>query len=542
MQYLAEVQKTQGFVGAKSALKLLARNANDNWQPVPNEQIIPTDVSITRDYKDGQLVLADIVGNNQVQSLQDATRRIITSLQSLSRVQDKYRAAEDEIEQWKQNLQYQAQELHRREQELEQRELELENLETIRQELEKAQQELLEREEQFLKQVQEFEAKGKALGEEQLRELFTLCDRLDHAINNPSAGVREALQILYERQNILTGFWHELETLRGQIQAQEDQLNAAIAQLQSKRQQWEQAQTLVVELQTEVKIQERLLQVHEQQQRFTQLQLATQEELYERMARVVESMGGSVIPDSVDPEEVKRLEAMSVEELASKVAAEQASYDRNCSFLAMQEEEEADLEGQIAELRSQIEAEKDFAKRIEMEAQLSELQEQYDSQEESLSGQRLSLQHQQTMLNLMKSILEHKQGQVSADDSLQVMTAMLEQIEDQKRQLAEELRRLEGQVNAIRSHYQKQQEQLKQHQQRQQQVWQSLQTEQEELLAKSRSLGAVASRVATQEAILRPVQDIVDALRPRLENATAYEELQQTVHQLRQFLEGLAQR
>ncbi len=542
MQYLAEVQKTQGFVGTKSALKLLARNANDNWQPVPNEQIIPTDINVTRDYKDGQLVIADIVGNNQVQSLQDATRRIITSLQSLSRVQDKFRAAEEEIEQWKQNLQFQAQELHKREQELEQRELELENLEAIRQELEKAQQEFVEREEQFLKQVQEFEARGKALGEEQLRELMALCDRLENATSHGHTEVTEALHIIYERQNILTGFWQELETFRGQIHAQEEHLNNAIAQWQAKRQQWEEAQNLLIELQAEVKVQERLLQVQEQQHRFAQLQLSAQEELYQQLARVVESMGGAVVPDSVDPEEVKRLEAMSVEELTNKVAAEQASYDRNYSFLAMQEEEEADLEGQIAELRSQIQAEKDFAKKIDMEAQLAALQEQYDSQEESLSGQRANLQQQLTMLNLMKAILDRKQGNTSDEDALQVMTAMLEQIEEQKRQLGEEVRRIAEQVNAIRSHYQRQQEQLRQQQQQQQQVWRSLQTEQEELLAKSRSLGAVMSRVATQEEILRPVQDIVDAVRPKLEHATTSNELQQIVQQLRQFLQSLAER
>jgi len=546
VQYLAEVQKTQGFVGAKSALKLLARNTNDNWQPVPNEQIIPTDGNTTRDYKDGQLVLADITSNNQVQSLQDATRKIVNSLQSLSRVQDKIRSAEDEIEQWKQNLQFQAQELHRREQDLERREIELENLEAIREELERAQQEFLEREEQFLKQVQEFEAKGKALQAEQLQELMSLCDRLDsgiHHSNHTRSAIADALQIIYERQNTLTGLWQELETLRGQIQAQEDHLNSAIAQLQVKRQQWEQAQTMVIELQTEVTVQERLLQVHEQQQRFTQLQLTAQEELYQQMARVIESMGGSVVPDFCDPEEVKRIEAMSVEELSAKVAAEQSSYDRNSAFLAMQEEEAADLEGQLAELRSQIQVEKDFAKKIEMEADLSSLQEAYDSQEESLSGQRLSLQHQLSMLNLMKSILERKQGNISGNDSLQALTAMLGQVEDQKHRLTQELQRLEGQISVIRGHYQRQQDQLRQQQMQQQQALQALSSEQDELIVKSRTFGTLASKVATQEAILHPVQAIVDGVRPTLENAmaNANSDLQAVAQQLRQLLQSLAQ-
>jgi chromosome segregation ATPase len=240
---------------------------------------------------------------------------------------------------------------------------------------------------------------------------------------------------------------------------------------------------------------------------------------------------------------VKRIEAMSVEELSTKVAAEQSSYDRNSSFLAMQEEEAADLEGQIADLRSQMQVEKDFAKKIEMEAELSSLQEEYDSQEESLSGQRLSLQNQLSMLNLMKSILERKQGNITGDDSLQALTVMLGQIEDQKQRLTEEVQRLEGQVSAIRSHYQRQQEQLRQQQLQQQQVLQALQSEQDELIVKSRTLGALVSKVATQEAILRPIQDIVDAVRPTLENARASgnSDLQEVVHQLRQLLHSLAQ-
>ena len=140
MQYLAELQKSQAAfgLGGNSSVRLLARNTGENvWQPISNEQILSVqDSSQAKDFKDGQMVIAEITGSNQVQSIQDASKKIVNILQAFSRSQDKYKSAEEEVEQWKQSLNFQSQELHRREQELEQKELELEHLDTRRQEIE----------------------------------------------------------------------------------------------------------------------------------------------------------------------------------------------------------------------------------------------------------------------------------------------------------------------------------------------------------------------------------------------------------------------
>ncbi|MFN3926285.1 MAG: pilus motility taxis protein HmpF [Pseudanabaenaceae cyanobacterium] len=542
MQYLAEVQKVQGFVGTKTALKLLARNNNDVWQAVPNEQVINTEPNTIKDFKDGQLVIADITGSSQVNTVQDATRKIIASLQSLSRVQDKFRVAEEEIEQWKENLQLQAQELHRREQELEQREIELENLEIIRHEVEKAQLELEENQRRFEALRQELEERGKALANEQLAELLDLCDRLSSSIPDPQLA-RSALAIIYDRQNILNQFWQELDSQRGQVHHQETQLTEYRNHLQARRQQWQQSQAVFAEMKTELKVQERLLQVQEQHRHLVQSQLLTKEDLYQQIATIVESLGGAVASDLLSPEEIERLENMPLEELEAEIQRLEASFHQDASFLTAQEEELADIEGEIAELRSRIEKEKDFAKKLELEAELASLQEEYDFQEESISGQRQTFQRRQEMLNQQKAILERRQNPARSGEVLETMMQCLRQLEEQKVWLSQELQKLDGQIASARNYLQQQQEQLRQREQQHQQEQQQLLAEEQELISRYHSLGELVSRVAVQEAILRPVQDIIDQIRPLLEQMThalGDSDPQHLVGSLRQTLQSVS--
>lgn len=79
MQYLAELQKTQAAfgLGGNSSVRLLARNTGENvWQPITNELVLQVqESSQAKDFKDGQMVIAEIIGSNQVQSIQDASKK-----------------------------------------------------------------------------------------------------------------------------------------------------------------------------------------------------------------------------------------------------------------------------------------------------------------------------------------------------------------------------------------------------------------------------------------------------------------------------------
>lgn len=542
MQYLAEVQKVQGFVGtAKTALKLLARNTNDNWQPITNEQIINTDGSVIKDYKDGQLVIADITGSNQVQTVQDATRRIVTSLQSLSRVQDRFKLAEDEIEQWKQSLQFQAEELHKRETELEERERELEDLHLIREQIEAAQQELLDRQSEFEQMRAELEARGKGLSAEQLAELMQICDQISQSLQSHHS-IESALNIIYDRQNILTGFWQELDHNRQQLQIQESQIYQETNEVKLRREQWHRTEQELIDRQTDLIAKERLLETKAQQKQIMAFQLQVQEEYHQQVARIIAALGGVVAEHMLSPEETQRLESMSLDELTAEIDRLQAEFDSFARFYFAQEEELADIEGEIADLRSQIERETDFAKKIELEAELTALQEEYNFQDESISGQRGAFNQRQAIFNQQKAILERRLGESSSDSVIDDLTPLLSQIDDNRQHLSKGLASITEEIASISAQVQQQRAELDQQLQQNHQLEQMITAQEQELFVKYRTYGEAVSRVAVQEAILRPVQDIIDAIRPLLEQVVRNDSLPDgnaLLEQLRQTLQSL---
>lgn len=145
MLYLAEVQKQRsgfGLGGGKAELKLLAcQRGEHNWSAVPGDDAIP--VEEANKFNDGTLVLVELSASKQVQRIQEAARQLVSILQNFSRLQDKFKDKEEEIEQWKASLTFSSQELNRREMEMQAREEqlaqmedELERLEAQRSEIE----------------------------------------------------------------------------------------------------------------------------------------------------------------------------------------------------------------------------------------------------------------------------------------------------------------------------------------------------------------------------------------------------------------------
>ncbi|MGB6166698.1 MAG: pilus motility taxis protein HmpF, partial [Geitlerinemataceae cyanobacterium] len=165
MQYLAEVQKKSGvFGGGKAELKLLAFQRGESWTAVPGEETIPADEA--GNFNSGALVLAEVNANKQLQGTpKEAGRQIVSILQNYSRLQDKTKTQEEEIEQWKQSLTYQSQELNRREMEMqaqleqfEQMGQELDQLEAKRSEIAASEQESQQLREEMERQQQELES------------------------------------------------------------------------------------------------------------------------------------------------------------------------------------------------------------------------------------------------------------------------------------------------------------------------------------------------------------------------------------------------
>jgi chromosome segregation ATPase len=532
VQYLAELQKTQAAfgLGGNSSVRLLARNTGENvWQSITNEQVLSIqDSSQAKDFKDGQMVIAEITNSNQVQSIQDASKKIVNILQAFSRSQDKYKSAEEEVEQWKQSLNFQSQELHRREQELEHKELELEHLDARRLEIE-------DLESKFAKERSEiehlrnnievergqFEAKAAALTVDQAEHIKTLISQLSTTFTNPDSlrdRISSAIDLLNKRQEILTGFWQSLDDLKNESEKQKNILNKSTEELNIRKNQWQQTQIALADAQAELKAQRGILKLQENNVAMSKVQLDAQVDLYEQTSNAIESFGGVGSMEVLSPEEESRLQSMSIEELESTIKALQADFDKLVNYVSAQEDELAGLEGEIADLQSEVETADQFG-RIELESNKEFAEEQYKLLEDSVSGMRRSMQERLSVLNQQKAILDRRKGLNVEESPVQSLLPLLSQIESQKNRQEQELRKMESQIEAVRNYTQQQQEVLGKQTQDHLQQEQAIRTAEVQQQERIKVVSELLGKINAQEQILRPVQDIVDTLRPQLEAA-----------------------
>ncbi|MFN7394441.1 MAG: pilus motility taxis protein HmpF [Pseudanabaena sp.] len=532
MQYLAELQKTQAAfgLGGNSSVRLLARNTGENiWLPITNEQVLQVqDSSQARDFKDGQMVIAEVTASNQVQSIQDASKKIVNILQAFSRSQDKYKSAEEEVEQWKQSLNFQSQELHRREQELEQKELDLENLEARRQEIEELEEKFARERieiEQLRKSIEvergQIEAKAAALTSDQVEHLKYLIGQLSSSFSNPDSlkdRIHNALDLVNKRQEVLTSFWQNLDNLKNEAEKQKGLLNKSTEDLNVRKNQCQQTKIALADAQAELKAQRGILKLQENNMAMSRMQLDAQIELYEQTSSAIKALGGSGSMEILSPEEENRLQSMPIEELESTIKALQADFDKLSNYIGAQEDELAGLEGEIADLQSQVETSDQFA-RIELESNKEFAEEQYKLLEESVFGMRRGMQDRLSLLNQQKAILERRKGIVVEANPVQGLLPLLSQIEAQKNLQEQELRKMESQIEAVRNYTQQQQEILAKQTQEHLQQEQFIRAAESQQQERIRLVAELFGQISAQEQLLRPVQDIVDTLRPQLEAA-----------------------
>ncbi len=532
MQYLAELQKTQAAfgLGGNASIRLLARNTGDNvWQPITNDQTLAVqDTSQTKDLKDGQMVVAEVSSSNQVQSVQDAAKKIVNILQAFSRSQDKYKSAEEEVEQWKQSLNFQSQELHRREQELEQKELELEHLDARRQELEELEEKFAKERseiEQLRKTIDtergQIEARTASLSAQQAEQIQSLVSQLSMGFSSADTlkeKINLSLDLLNKRQEVLTGFWQNLDTLRSEAEKQKQILSKSEEELTSRKSQWQQTQVALADAQAELKAQRGILKLQENNLAMSKVQLDAHIELYEQTSNAIESFGGPGSIEVLSPEEESRLQAMSIEELESTIKALQADFDKLTNYIGAQEDELAGLEGEIADLQSQIETADQFA-RIELDSNKEFAEEQYKLLEESVSGMRRSMQERLSVLNQQKAVLDRRKGITVEVSPVQNLLPLLTQIEAQKNHQEQDLRKMEGQIEAVRNYTQQQQEMLAKQTQEHLQQEQVIRTAEVQYQDRLKVVAELAGQIHAQEQMLQPVQDVIDTLRPQLESA-----------------------
>jgi len=543
--YLAEVQKKTSFVGiAKTELKLLAcQRSADNWSAVANEEVVPTDES---SLKDGALVLVELSSNKQIQKVEEAGRRLVSTLQGFSRMQEKFKEREDEIEQWKQSLTYQSHELNRREMEMDTRREQLQQLEEDFEQLEQQRQELnatreevnrsreeLDRSRQELEgawehlrgemrrlEEQRSEISGQpSLDPSQASRIQELLGQLTDSFSQTDS-IREQLNLSFEASNACQAYLDEqrqrLEAERAEAQAQENQLNQQRQDFQRQWQEWQEAQAAYEQARGALDARRDGLAVREGLVQSSAELLERYAVIHQQIYDLADVSDQVIASQKID---LTALESMPIEELQSIVHDLQQEYDKTARFVNDQEEELRDKQQVIEELKAQIEQASEYD-RLTMENELNDEQESYKLLDEALIGQRRTLREREEVLNLHRMVLDRRRGAEQRDDADRgvdlrpVLTAMSEQLKQQE--AAVEQGRQE--VERLRAELAPEQEALDQQAQAQEAAKQELWQKEEALMEQQRLCAEHWGKVRVYEELLQAVQDRVGSLQQKLES------------------------
>ena len=579
MLYLAEIQKQKtGLMGSRTELKLLACQRTDqSWSAVPGDEVVPAEEGKT--WNEGALVIVNLGGNRQVQGeIESAGGRLASMLQNFSRLLEKAKGQEEEIEQWKQSLTYQSQELNRREMEMEARleqmqtmEEDFERLEQQRQELERSNEETERLREEFDRSRQELEGawehlRGEqrrleerlaevqysaGLDEEQTRAIQELVERLSGAVA-PTEAVREQLNLAFEvvntQQSVLDYQWQDLEQQRAQAHGLQGEVDRQSAELQNRQQELHQAQSSCEQAKAELKVQRNTLEMKQESAHMLRLQLQTQTELHSSLARLATTSADVTISQKVD---LEALEKMPLGELSEIVQNLQQELEKVKRFVNDQEEELTFQREAVEELHEKIKSASEYD-RISMETELAEEQDRYQMLDETLVGQRRNLREREEILNQHQRVLRRRQGisESNASDNQKIdLGPILIQLEAQRQQQEEDLQKLENQIEQMRRSINQAEEMIRHQAGEQEAKLSELQSLEQNWQSAIAAVAQLRGQVESYQSLLQPKQEAISQIRQKLEAiAEALNQIQETgdyqlqrIAQLQQTIGSLMQ-
>ena len=544
MLYLAEVQKKARVLGSsKVEFKLLAcQRSEHSWSAV-SEELIPAPDEVPQN--SGALVLVDLSSSRQVQRYSDAGRQLVSILQNFSRLQDKFKTQEEEIEQWKQSLTYQSQELNRREMEMESRQEQLqqmeedfEQLEQQRREIETAREEVNQLQDEFQRKSQELEGawahlngeqrrfeeqqdavQGSAgLNDEQTSHLQDIVNRLSGAIV-PTDDVREQLNIAFElvnsQQASLDQQWQTLEQERGQNQNVQDDLDRQKQELQDSWKAWHESQDAWVEAKAALNAQQSALGLKHEALTALNQQLQQQQDLKKTLVQIAEEAGITTVGDKID---VKALEDMPLEQLQSTVQELRQEWEKNSRFVNSQEEELTLQQQEIEKIKTIITEASEYD-RLALENELSDEQESYRMLYETLVGQRRNLQEREMILRKHEAVLAKREGLPIGDGqgSDVDLEPIINTITEVENQLSEEIHALEQQLEQTQADISSQESQANQKAEEQHNLLNQLKQKEQDFHDQWSAVAEKWGKVNTSQQLLETLQSSVTGFKEKLE-------------------------
>ncbi len=451
--YLAEVrkQKSGGFMAKMTTeLKLLACQRNDqSWASVPGDEAI--DCEAAGEFESGVLLAVNLNNNRQLQGAPEpAAAQIIRDLQRYSRMQEKLKEQEEEIEGWKQSLTLQAQELNKREMELE---AELEQLDHLNEEggggaggisseeLEQARAEADRIREEFERKTQELEQAWAHLRGEQQR----LAEQQADAVNStavvaaaidpaqgqriqeladylasipfPVAALQEHLNLTLDAVNTQAEnsdyYGRQLDEQQADAQQQQAELDAQVATWETQQQQVQSLRLALDQAKQNLTHQRHQLTLKTGRKDDLVRQENQQGTLIASLMALgpVESSNGSEEKAGVD---LAALQGMEMGALQKVVEDLERELDRLGQFVESQEEELKLQREAVTEIEEKLKAASVYDT-SDLEQELADEQEQRKLLDETLVGQRRTLAEKRATLRQHLKVLQQRQGIVDPE-------------------------------------------------------------------------------------------------------------------------------
>ncbi len=531
--------------GFDTKLKLLACQGNDrNWTVVPGHEFIETED--TGNLGDGALVIVNIV-NRQVQGkIETASKEMIVILQGFSRLLDKTKSQEDEIEGWKESLTIQSEELSRREiemenrlEQLEQMEAESQKFEEQRQEIAMARQEAEQIKMQFETKSQELEQAwsqlrgeqnlleqkirdSKLIDESQADEILTLLDSLK-AEKMPKESIQQKLKLAFkaieEQQEFFSQHWQELSQNQKNIQKSQQDYLRCESEFQQCQEDWEILITSTAQRNQQLQTAKKSLEIKQDLIHILELQEQAQTEIEESFDRLGIESSGASLEQQLD---LKALENMPLTELEEIVKNLRKDLEKLARFVSDQEEELSWQCQAVEELEQKINEANEFD-RLSLEQELAEEKEAKRMLDETLVGQRRSLRERHEVLLQHSRILNRRQGIIDLDSELQAINLepIKHLLQKSKVELQKQQQKIKTQMQQIELEIQKLEAEIHQKQTDAENLRQEKVQKQDAWKQAKVALAQLQTKIDFYQENLQPLQDILDNLRQYIEEIEA---------------------
>ena len=529
--------------GVETKLKLIACQRNDrSWSFVSNEFVTTDRADILGE---GALVVLDLGVNRQIQgSIESASPTIVNVLKNFSRLLEKTKDQEQEIDQWKESLTIQSEELSRQKIEMETRLEQVEQIEEEFQQFEHQKEEIAKAKAEAEEIKAEFELKSSELqgawdqlrGQQQnleqqlkearildvsqtndIQEQLTVLSSITESGNLLKEKLNSTAATLKDRQQLLQPHWQNLNQYLQTIQTKRQELETKTIELAEKQERVTFLSDEIAQTKQQLGIEQKLLEEKQQLSKFLDLQSIEQKSMLEMLAGSQSDFAGSPKVN------VDELENMPLPNLESIVDNLKKDLEKVAKFVNDQEEELGWQCKAVEELEAKI-AEVGEFERFTLEQELADEKEAKKMLDRTLVGQRRSLKERHQILLQHSRVLKRRQGIIDFDfdsaiqdiDLSSIKKGLEEQsqkLQQQQEKVAQEIARIERSIQELEANLKQQKAQAN-----------DLKTEivQKQNTTNELNLEVVKiqSKINFYQQQLQPLQDALDLISSQVQEIT----------------------